>query len=67
MELAAVARHVYLRKHVGVGRLQKVHGGAKNRGNRPAHHRDASGMLTRSPFSNMAKFLTINSLLYRIR
>ena len=42
-QTAAVARHIYLRKHVGVGKLQKVHGGAKNRGCRPAHHRDASG------------------------
>ncbi|UKZ53687.1 40S ribosomal protein S19 [Trichoderma virens] len=32
---ASVARHVYLRKTVGVGRLRKVHGTAKNRGNRP--------------------------------
>lgn len=40
---AAVARHIYLRKHVGVGALQKLHGGAVNRGNRPSHHRDGSG------------------------
>lgn len=40
---AAVARHIYLRKHVGVGALRKLHGGAINRGNRPSHHADASG------------------------
>ncbi len=28
---ASIARHVYLRKTVGVGRLLKVHGSAKNR------------------------------------
>lgn len=39
---AAVARHIYLRKHVGVGKLAKLHGGAKNRGSRPSHHTDAS-------------------------
>ncbi|GAA93872.1 hypothetical protein E5Q_00519 [Mixia osmundae IAM 14324] len=43
---AAVARHVYLRKHVGVGSLQKLHGGSQNRGNRPSRHRDASGGLS---------------------
>ena len=30
-------------KHVGVGALQKLHGGSVNRGNRPSHHRDGSG------------------------
>jgi len=44
---AAVARHVYLRKTVGVGRLRKVHGGTKNRGSRPSHHVDASGAVDR--------------------
>merc|ERR1712000_156303 len=33
---ASIARHVYLRKTVGVGRLRKVHGTAKNRGARPS-------------------------------
>lgn len=42
---ASVARHVYLRKHVGVGRMQKVHGGAANRGTRPSRHMDGSGAL----------------------
>ncbi|KAH8926794.1 40S ribosomal protein S19-A [Atractiella rhizophila] len=44
---AAVARHIYLRKHVGVGALRKLHGGSKNRGNRPSHHYDASGSVER--------------------
>ena len=35
---ACVARHTYLRKTVGVGRLRKVHGTAKNRGARPSKH-----------------------------
>lgn len=42
---ASVARHIYLRKHVGVGALRKLHGGAANRGVRPSHHADASGAL----------------------
>ncbi|KAL1956735.1 hypothetical protein VTO42DRAFT_6885 [Malbranchea cinnamomea] len=44
---ASVARHIYLRKTVGVGRLRKVHGGTKNRGSRPSHHVDASGAVDR--------------------
>ncbi|KAH7093878.1 ribosomal protein S19e-domain-containing protein [Auriculariales sp. MPI-PUGE-AT-0066] len=39
---AAVARHIYLRKQVGIGALAKLHGSAKSRGNRPSHHADAS-------------------------
>ncbi|KAK2810858.1 40S ribosomal protein S19 [Emmonsiellopsis sp. PD_5] len=44
---ASVARHIYLRKTVGVGRLRKVHGSQKNRGSRPSHHVDASGSVDR--------------------
>ena len=42
-----MARHIYLRKTVGVGRLRKVHGSTKNRGSRPSHHVDASGSVDR--------------------
>ncbi len=42
-----MARHIYLRKSVGIGRLRKVHGGVKNRGARPSHHTDASGSVDR--------------------
>ncbi|KAI4289103.1 MAG: hypothetical protein L6R35_001633 [Caloplaca aegaea] len=45
---ASVARHVYLRKTVGVGRLAKVHGSTKNRGSRPSHHVDASRSVDRN-------------------
>ena len=45
---ASVARHVYLRKRVGVGRLRKVHGGQKNRGSAPSHHVNASGSVDRN-------------------
>ncbi|KAF8527207.1 ribosomal protein S19e [Gautieria morchelliformis] len=44
---AAVARHIYLRKHVGVGALTKLHGGRNRRGNRPSHHGDASASVQR--------------------
>ncbi|KIW15067.1 40S ribosomal protein S19 [Exophiala spinifera] len=52
---AAVARHVYLRKSVGVGRLRKVHGSTKNRGSRPSHHVDASGSVDRKVMQALEK------------
>lgn len=52
---ASVARHVYLRKSVGVGRLRKVHGGQKNRGSRPSHHVDASGSVDRKVMQALEK------------
>lgn len=47
MRAASIARHVYLRKTVGVGRLRKAHGSAKNRGVRPSKHVNASGSVDR--------------------
>jgi small subunit ribosomal protein S19e len=52
---AAVARHIYLRKHVGVGALRKLHGGSANRGNRPSHHADASGSVERKVLQSLEK------------
>ena len=47
MVAAAVARHIYLRKDVGIGALTKLHGGRNRRGNRPSHHRDSSASVQR--------------------
>lgn len=44
---ASVARHIYLHKDIGVGRLNKHYGNAINRGTRPSHHKDASGSVNR--------------------
>ncbi len=44
---AALARHIYLRKSVGIGALQKLHGGPKNRGLMPSKHAEASGSVQR--------------------
>ncbi|OAL57453.1 40S ribosomal protein-like protein S19 [Pyrenochaeta sp. DS3sAY3a] len=52
---AAVARHVYMRKTVGVGRLRKAHGSTKNRGSRPSHHVDASGSVDRKVMQALEK------------
>lgn len=58
VESASVARFIYLRKHVGVGALQKLHGGSVNRGNRPSHHADGSGSGA-SPVLAAALLLTL--------
>ena len=52
---ASVARHIYLRKTVGIGRLRKVHGSTKNRGSRPSHHVDASGSVDRKVVQALEK------------
>lgn len=52
---ASIARHVYLRKTVGVGRLRKVHGTAKNRGSRPSKHVNASGSVDRKVMQSLEK------------
>lgn len=44
---ASVARHIYLRKTVGIGKLNRVYGGSKNRGPKPGKHVDASGSVNR--------------------
>lgn len=52
---ASVARHIYLRKNVGVGKLNKLYGGAINRGFRPSHHKDASGSINRKVLQALEK------------
>lgn len=52
---ASVARHIYMRKTVGVGRLRKVHGSQKNRGSRPSHHVNASGSVDRKVVQALEK------------
>ena len=52
---AAVARHIYLRKDVGIGALTKLHGGSKSRGNRPSHHAPASASVQRKVCQSLEK------------
>jgi small subunit ribosomal protein S19e len=52
---ASVARHIYLRKSVGVGALRKVHGGRKNRGTRPGRHHEGSGSVDRKVLQALEK------------
>jgi small subunit ribosomal protein S19e len=52
---AAVARHIYLRKDVGIGALAKLHGGRKSRGNRPSHHADGSSSVQRKVCQSLEK------------
>lgn len=46
-DAAALARHIYLRKSVGIGALTKHHGGPKNKGHRPQHHVASSANVQR--------------------
>jgi small subunit ribosomal protein S19e len=55
MILAAVARHIYLRKDVGIGALTKLHGGRNRRGNRPSHHADGSANVQRKICQSLEK------------
>lgn len=52
---ASIARHIYLRKQVGVGALNKLYGGAVNRGFRPHRHADASGSINRKALQSLQK------------
>lgn len=52
---ASIARHIYVRPGVGVGALNCVHGGPKNRGSRPSHHRDGSGSINRKAIQALEK------------
>ncbi|KAL1405159.1 Protein component of the small (40S) ribosomal subunit [Vanrija albida] len=52
---ASVARHIYLRKHVGVGALAKLHGTKHRRGVRPGHHRDSATGVERSVVQALEK------------
>jgi len=52
---AAVARHIYLRKEVGIGALTKLHGGRNRRGNRPSHHADSSASVQRKICQSLEK------------
>lgn len=52
---ASIARHIYLRKDIGVGRLNKRYGSSKNRGTRPSHHKDASGSVNRRVLQSLEK------------
>ena len=58
---AAVARHIYLRKSVGVGALAKLHGTQNRRGTRPSHHRDSSTGVQRTVVQSLEKIGVLES------
>ncbi|KAK7207256.1 40S ribosomal protein S19 [Myxozyma melibiosi] len=55
MRAASIARHIYLRKSVGTGKLNKLYGGTVNRGSRPSHHVNASGSVNRKVLQSLEK------------
>ncbi|KAJ3188263.1 40S ribosomal protein S19 [Gaertneriomyces sp. JEL0708] len=52
---ASVARHIYLRRGVGVGALKKNYSGRQNRGSRPHHHAESSGSVARKVMQALEK------------
>lgn len=52
---ASAARQIYLKKQVGVGKLNRKYGGAVNRGFRPHKHADASGSINRKVLQALEK------------
>ncbi|KAG0225451.1 40S ribosomal protein S19 [Mortierella sp. GBAus27b] len=58
---ASVARHIYLRRSVGVGALKKLHGGTINRGTRPSHHVESSGSVARKVLQALEKINVIEA------
>ncbi|KAI9291534.1 40S ribosomal protein S19-A [Neoconidiobolus thromboides FSU 785] len=52
---AATARHIYLRRGVGVGALKMRTGGPKNRGNRPSRRQEGSGSVARKILQSLEK------------
>ena len=52
---AAIARHIYLHKDVGIGALRKLYGGRNRRGNRPSHYAPCSASVQRSVCQSLEK------------
>eukprot|EP00358_Blepharisma_japonicum_P006438 CAMPEP_0202941128 /NCGR_PEP_ID=MMETSP1395-20130829/1238_1 /ASSEMBLY_ACC=CAM_ASM_000871 /TAXON_ID=5961 /ORGANISM="Blepharisma japonicum, Strain Stock R1072" /LENGTH=150 /DNA_ID=CAMNT_0049636051 /DNA_START=13 /DNA_END=465 /DNA_ORIENTATION=- len=52
---AALARKVYLRRHLGINALQKIYGGSKNYGTTPRHFATGSGKIIRYLLAQLEK------------
>ncbi|XP_003387776.1 PREDICTED: 40S ribosomal protein S19-like [Amphimedon queenslandica] len=52
---ASIARHIYLRKGVGIGALAKVYGGKQRRGARPGVYRKANTAILRHVVQSLEK------------
>ena len=61
LRCASIARQVYIRKTVGVGRLCKMYGSAQNRGVRPSKHVDASKSVVRRALQALEKLGVIET------
>jgi len=55
IRIAAVARKIYLRGHVGVGTLKHIYGGKKRYGVRRPHHVTGSGKIIRYALQQLEK------------
>ncbi|KAG0500742.1 hypothetical protein HPP92_000814 [Vanilla planifolia] len=52
---ASMARKIYLRQGIGVGRFQRIYGGRKRNGSRPTHFCKSSGAIARHILQQLQK------------
>ena len=52
---ASIARHIYIRKGVGIGALSKIYGGKQRRGSRPGVYKRANTAVLRNIVQNLEK------------
>merc|ERR1711959_692138 len=62
VRIAAVARRVYLRQGLGVGRLREMYGGSRANGSRPKHHARASGKIIRKCLQQLEQLGLVKKL-----
>lgn len=55
VRVASLARKVYLRPQIGVGRLRHIYGGAKNNGTAKFHHTTAAGKVIRDGLKELER------------
>jgi len=56
---ASIARKVYLRQNIGVGRFRRIYGGKKRNGSRPPHRAIASGAVISAAVKQLEKLQVI--------
>jgi len=52
---ASMARHVYLKGGLGVGKFKHIYGGPSRRGTCPSHHKASSGSVARSCLKQLTR------------
>merc|ERR1712224_534890 len=60
--VAAIARRIYLRQGLGVGRLRNIYGGSYSNGWRPKHHARASGNIIRKCIQQLERIGVVEKM-----